>query len=265
MKIINYTSQNSTTTLCLVTGIHGNEAFLFEPLKLFLDTHSFNINIKLILANELAAQENKRYIDHDLNRIFNHKNKNGNEATLVHLLKKEVNGDLIIDFHSHTSAEQFALISKENDSLYLQALINFLQLPHCIIIPLSLTNKSSLIENTASSLSIETGKHQSQDAITFAINSVEKMIHFLTNSQNQTNFLKTIPLNHTQILYAEKFLINSSKQEISIPSTFKNFQPIPTRTKLTSQITLSQDCIPALISYHVKPNQKIMLICKQTN
>lgn len=246
--------------LCIVTGLHGNEAFLFEPLKEHLNSlenKENQVEILLILANELAYLKNVRYIDQDLNRSFGNITIHpvNHEERLAKELLKIVKGDIIIDFHSHSGVETFSIVSREN-SKELEKFISVLEIDNCLIINPSLTNKAGIIENTKNSLSIETGKHNSKEAIEFAKRCIDIALQFMNNDIK-------LPKRKKTFLEAEEFIINKSNNEIKVNSDIKNFVKIKKGQKITEDYIAQEDFIPTLISYNVAPGKKIMLKCKE--
>lgn len=246
--------------LCIVTGMHGNEAFLFEPLRRYVEeikTETGQVEVVLILANKEAAQREVRYLDQDLNRSFGTQ-LNDNKETRV---AKEITGlcadaDLIIDLHSHTGKETFSLVSEGNVTKELQLFVGALNCGPCIVISLQVTGGTSLIENLPDSLSIETGEHNSPEAVTFARECVKKAIYFL-NQENSN------PSLNTRFLRAKKFLKNNSGKEITLSSKINNFVKVAKGTEIHSGFFAEEDYIPALVSYAVKPGKKILLVCEE--
>jgi len=256
MKIINYKPKlKAIKSLCIITGVHGNEAFLFNELKEFLaELDKRSIEIKLILANELAAEKNVRFIDYDLNRIFNlEKYLLGHEAKLAQELLSIVKGDLILDLHTHGNKEKFCLVPEKNFN-NLKTFIHRLKFSHCIIVPETLTERGSLIENFNNAISIETGHHYSLEAVESTKETVVKAIEFLNNEIKETSNIK--------LLKAEKFIFNKTNKEVIVNKEIKNFIPIKKGQEISNNSCAKEDFIPALVSYQVKPGKKVLLKCK---
>jgi succinylglutamate desuccinylase len=256
MKIINYKPElGAIKTLCIITGVHGNEAFLFDELKEFLaKLDKRSIEIKLILANELAAEKNVRFIDHDLNRVFNlEKYLLGHEAKLAQKLLNIIEGDLILDLHTHGNKEKFCLVPEKNFN-NLKTFIHILKSSHCIIVPETLTKKRSLIENFNNAISIEVGQHHSLEAIESAKETVIKAVEFLNNEIKETSNIK--------LLKAEKFIFNKTNKEVIVNKKIKNFIPIKKGQEISNNFYAEEDFIPALVSYQIKPDKKVLLKCK---
>ena len=255
MKVITKNPINETKNkLCIVTGIHGNEAFLFEYLKDYLtELNLKNIEIKLILANQLAAERSIRYIDQDLNRSFNSTEDN-HETKLARTLLKTIEGDLILDLHTHTSEEQFSLLSKENKK-GMKSFIKSLGFEHSIIIPNELTKNSSLIENFNNSVSIEVGSHNSQESVICAKEVIKRAIDYLNGNSKEQN---------VKFLLAEKFVYNNARRKLITNSQVKNFIRIIKNQYLNEEIIADESFIPVLVSRNVEPGRKILLKCFET-
>ncbi len=243
--------------LCIVTGIHGNEAFLFEPLKKYLEgMETGQVEVVLMLANTEAAEKKVRYLEHDLNRSFGAQLNHTPETRIAaEITNKCSDADLVFDLHSHSGKETFSLVNEENGTR-LKTLIDLLSADPCIVISPEVTGGTSLIENVANSLSIETGEHDSGKAIAFAKECIKKAISFL--NQDSANTTLT-----ARFLRAKRFLKNMSETEIIISSEINNFVKIAKGTEIYPGFSAEEDCIPALVSYTVKPGKKIFLICDE--
>lgn len=102
--------------IAIIAGIHGDEPCGVEAVKDFLNTNpQVDKPVKFIIANEVALEEQDRYIDADLNRLFAEnvslKPDSLHEHNLAERIKEEVKDyKYIISFHSTQSSEEpFAL------------------------------------------------------------------------------------------------------------------------------------------------------------
>ena len=202
-----------------------------------------------------AAKSNIRCIDQDLNRSFNIKRNmpKNHETKLAKKVLRQCKADVLLDVHTHSNPERFALIS-ENNYPKLARLVGGLNLKSIIIIPPHVTGKRSLIENVDCSVSIETGEHNSLEAGCFAKASVYRVLKYLSN---QYIYEKDTPL-----LKAREFIYNNTNREITLPQNVKNFLPLQAGRIITSSVTIAEDCIPILISPRAKPKEKIFLSCE---
>lgn len=255
MKIVTK-NEGSKKQLCIITGLHGNEAFLFEPIRRFIEEADCKgIGIKLILANEEAAAKRVRFIDQDLNRSFGYQNETNKETVIARELAEIFSGDLVLDFHSHSGKETFSLISEINLNERVKQFISSLEAGKCLILSTYLVEGRSLIENCENSLSIETGQHNSEEAITFAKRCVLKAMSFLNG--------EIIEKNAAIFITAEKFIYNDKSFDLEVSPVIKNFVEVTAGTKIADDFFAEEDFIPALISYSVKPGKKILLVCKE--
>lgn len=258
MKIL---TKESTGTeqkkLVLVTGIHGNEASLFEPLKKSLEEFSSeSITVTLILANELAAQKNVRYIDQDLNRSFTKDFLvENNETKIVKNLFLYCRGDFIIDFHTHSGEEQFALVSKKHFNGSVKDLIQYIDIKNCILLADSVVGNVSLISNFENSLTIEAGRHATPQAGDFAVNCFHKVVQYLEGE------IKEKKVDKVNFLDAKRFFYNTTTEDYFLHHPLLNFKKIQEEVLLPGG-KLFPGTVPVLISYRSKPGKKILLICE---
>jgi aspartoacylase len=117
-------------SVVIVGGTHGNEStgvFLYNKLKNQLTSFK-GIKINYLLSNPKAAKECKRFIDHDLNRSFAHKDLNNIEKTGYEFNRaKAINSfigpkgnpstDFIIDMHTTTANMGVSVILVEQNPL----------------------------------------------------------------------------------------------------------------------------------------------------
>ena len=233
--------------------MHGNEAFLFEPLRKFLENVKTAVDITLILANTKAAQKDVRFVDQDLNRSFNQPlDIENNETHIANELLEFCNGDLIIDFHTHSGDEYFSLVSQL--SPYVKSFIEFVGITKTLVLPNELPFNGSLIANTINSLSIETGKHNSSLAAQRAKDCVLFAIHFLEGRKGEQSL-------STNFYDAKYFEYNLGNKEIHILNTINNFAQVKIGDPITKDIVSTKDFFPVLISRIVKPGGRMFLVC----
>jgi aspartoacylase len=115
----------------VVGGTHGNEYtgiffanYLKTAIKL-LENYSFKVTT--LIANPLAFKENKRFIDHDLNRSFHNNylesNDDAHERKLACDLinnKALKNCDFLIDLHTTTANMGKTIVLSKTDKISVQ-------------------------------------------------------------------------------------------------------------------------------------------------
>lgn len=121
--------------LAIVGGTHGNEFTGIYLLKKWENTPSLisrdSFSTEMLFANPQAYEQNKRYIDHDLNRCFNQAHlANEDFASIEQSRAKEINKllgpkgnprvDFIIDLHTTTSNMGPTLLITQQGAFYNQ-------------------------------------------------------------------------------------------------------------------------------------------------
>ncbi|WP_331233400.1 M14 family metallopeptidase [Natronorarus salvus] len=91
--------------IAVVGGIHGDEPCGIRAIERILDASpSVERPVKFIVANELAAERGKRYLDIDLNRAFpGEQAANTHEGRLAYDLAEELEGCATLALHSTQS------------------------------------------------------------------------------------------------------------------------------------------------------------------
>lgn len=257
MKIVKFKpEQAAKKNLCIITGVHGNEASLYDALHYFLSTFTLNsINVTLILANEEATYQRKRFIDTDLNRSFAGTIA-GHEGSLASQLKNVVEGDLILDLHTHSGTECFALLAPSNKNSFMDSFLRSCEIFYCVLCSENLTGKAGLIEQFSSSVCIETGKHDSIEAERNAIEFVKKAVYFLEGDCSLQN-------EKVHYLLGTEFLLNPLNHPITINPNIKNFVPIIKGDFISEDFKAEKSCIPVLVSYFAYPGKKVFMACTE--
>lgn len=137
-------SQNRKVgSVAIVGGTHGNELTGIHLVKHWQKKHyhadytklsaltSQSFQIELLLANEKAIAENRRYLDHDLNRCFKRSDlsdpdKNSVEQQIAKQInqalgpKDDPRVDFIIDLHTSTANMQTNIVLIKLDDFHLK-------------------------------------------------------------------------------------------------------------------------------------------------
>jgi Succinylglutamate desuccinylase / Aspartoacylase family len=120
--------------ILVIGGIHGNEPLGIQLVKLI------NIlkipNLDAIMGNPFAIDNNIRYVEQDLNRVFNLPEENSlekNRAIEILNFIEKGDYDLILDFHNTTSSNNNCyFVGKKYDQILLDV-SEFLGLNNVII------------------------------------------------------------------------------------------------------------------------------------
>ncbi len=189
--------------IAIGAAVHGDEKVPALLLKKFernsevLQRPSFE-KVFTLFANTRAFQENKRFIDCDLNRCFSFENLEAPKENLLYeqQLARQIHSrfqtwdiDLTIDCHSTSSAMGITLIlnSRHPYLLRLSAVLSILEPSIKILIFESESKKNRLRELTELGLSIEIGcvPHNTFDSGWFK--KLESLIHLLLDSIHKLN------------------------------------------------------------------------------
>lgn len=247
-------------TLVFFAGMHGNEPAGVRALKnilpLFSDVETSG-NIYGIYGNIKALEENKRFIDDDLNRIWTTErvkalNKKEEFTTEEHqqkdlykflkgILEDNENPVYFIDFHT-TSSKTLPFITI-NDALINRKFSRCFPVPIVLGIEeylegplLSYLNKRGYV-----SLGFESGQHIDKSAVAncesfiyLATDFTGAMQHSEEDIKKHYNRLQTAS-KHNSDVYEVVFKYHITPQEnFKMISGFKSFQPIKKGTLLAN-------------------------------
>jgi len=208
-NIFLFSSNKPGKKVCVLGGIHGNEIAGIEAIKNIIKNFKIeNGEVCFIICNEKAIQENKRYIEEDLNRCFlkNKSYTNSYEENLAKELKEIISQfDICLDIHNSTTknTEPFVICEKNAynllDSINAEKVVsNFDNLePGGTDYYMNSINKIGLC--------VECGYFKDKKSILFAENLI---INFLKKTNN-------IKLNYIKYTKKKYFLLN----EVYIPKT----------------------------------------------
>ena len=107
-----YTLGDGRPEVAVVGGVHGDEPCGEAAIeRLVAADPDVEQPVKLIVANEAAAERGVRYLDTDLNRTFDGESGDGHEPRLSRALAAEIGGLTTLSLHSTQSyADPFAIV-----------------------------------------------------------------------------------------------------------------------------------------------------------
>lgn len=150
--------------VCVVAGVHGDESIgkkVIETIhKTIQKSNLMKGTLKTVIANPIALQNKKRFIDADLNRCFPGK-RNGNceERRAFELRGELKQADFVIDIHSTTTdTKDLAIIKKQTPKI--KALLRRINPKHVALMPKGIGD-GSLINHCSAGVSFEYGPHGS--------------------------------------------------------------------------------------------------------
>jgi len=140
--------------LSIVCCLHGDEMFGLEVFEYFKNRINDYPGLKIILANEEAMAENKRFIETDLNRSFPGKIDGSHEECLAQNILGELKEfKYVLDIHTTTSNIIFTpIVSNLNDNT--KRILNLCSSKELVLMPEKFS-QASLIGQLAAGVSLE--------------------------------------------------------------------------------------------------------------
>jgi succinylglutamate desuccinylase len=209
MQVIQSTTPIFITMVCC---LHGDETFGLKVFNFYQPKLKNLPGLRLILANEEALAQNKRFIDEDLNRCFPGAANGNTEARLAYRLLPHIQEtEIVLDIHTTTSDIEVTPIVTSLNARVRQVINACGSTEVCLMEP-PIAGKS-LIGQVGAGVSLEFGQDYAQLS---GMEYVESMIEVL--------------LHHTSRLPKARKIFSVSHTiplEISLPNDAKNFTFIP--------------------------------------
>lgn len=173
MKIVK-NSKQSINKVTLICCVHGNEVFGKEVFEYFNDRLAEFPGLCVILANEKALKENKRFIESDLNRVFPGDIEGDYENRLAAQIMEAIDKySYVIDIHTTTSPLKFTPIIT-NLSSGTKRIVNLCSSNEVVLMK---NGKNSLIGQFKSGVSLEYGSRYVEN--NNAIKDIVSMVNYL--------------------------------------------------------------------------------------
>lgn len=164
----------------LIGGIHGDEPsgiYAIKEMKKNLSSDNLKKTVGLLIANEKAYERDVRYIEEDLNRIFE-ENIEGDtyEKQLAREIKPMVDqADAVLSLHSTQSfSEPFGMVSKTTSHNIRRALFK-LSLSKAVVYP-ERQHRGGLVSYD-NVLEVEAGLQKSESAKINAVNIAREFLY----------------------------------------------------------------------------------------
>ncbi len=217
-------------TLTICTLIHGNEIGGIEVLlSLLEEIHSKKLipksNLRLILGNDEAYYEDKRFLESDMNRSFGLDKPETREELRAHELERFLlDTDVLIDIHQTIGPTNtpFFIFEFEESSYHLARYL------HQTLPIVTYTRKRNFkgmtstgytISNSGMAVTIETGQkavEETQISLGLAI----------TRKAIETDFEKTLPASSMTNTFTFSQIINNHDRSLELVKTFHNFDSV---------------------------------------
>lgn len=167
--------------LAIVCCLHGTEPYGLEVVK------KLPASIPFFIGNEKALEENKRFIETDLNRCFPGNEFGSHEEKLAYgLCTKLRKFDYVIDLHSSSnSCPPFGIIT--NPTKEKIELSKKLGLKKLVIMKESIASGKALIDFVNCGISIEIGPHENPE-------NIEKIYNLINNLVENKNYSENIEI-----------------------------------------------------------------------
>ncbi len=174
--------------MILNIGSHGDEKIGFavadEIKKIPLQNGEIIVNV----GNERACKENKRFIDHDLNRVFPGNSKGSYEERLAcKLLPFVKSADIVIDIHSTTSDLKDALIVthlRKKTREYIDVIT-----PKYLLC-MNVTKQNALISGAKVGIAFEYGKDDDPVAVRKIVAGIKRLLIHLGMTKGKISKIK---------------------------------------------------------------------------
>lgn len=239
--------------ISILGGIHGDEPSGEQIVK-YLDENIAELDVQngtlqLIIANEAALQQNKRYIESDVNRSFSIGNPQNREEHLAQKLAFYLSdSDYVLALHSSQSAPPpFAMYSNINQEI--KRILNHLPVQYAVNTGQLGERETTLDSKISNAVTLEVGKQHSQQAIETGKEIADQFIQIF-DIVDKPPYNMQPEQTDIQHIIAEKEL----RKEGSNPSVYyKNFQDVPKNAIIAedSEIThraTSDNKTPILLS-----------------
>lgn len=254
-NIFNFSSNKEGLNVAILAGVHGDEKSGIIAIKEVVKNFEVNSgNVIFIICNQKAINENKRYIDENLNRCFlKSKIKTNNyEENIANELKVILNQcDICLDLHNSTSikSEPF-IICERNATKYLDS-INCKKV--CYGFDTNEPGGTDYYMNTINKVGIcaECG-YLGDDNLDFVRDLI---INFLNKTKNleTTNYFT---YNNKEFFELEETYV--CDEECEIYYNFKDFEYIEENMIIGYKLNSKEDIIIDKDSYLLFTNRRVI-------
>lgn len=217
-KTINTILKSPYPRILLNVCTHGNERVGLKVAEYF-DTitptkGTFIINI----ANKEAVRARKRFIDHDLNRIFPGKKKGSHEEMLAYTMRPFVKAfDVVLDIHSTESGLTSSLIITKLSKKVIPIIKAIA--PEQLIY-MKATKSNALMSEAKIGIGFEYGKDKDEKTYTDTVKGIHHVLEYFSMYPSPTKINKKAKTNcyeaYTTIAKPEGFVVNETIQNFTL-------------------------------------------------
>jgi|AntDeeMinimDraft_4_1070355.scaffolds.fasta_scaffold00254_24 predicted deacylase len=159
----------------VVGSVHGDEPCGKQAIKRFIESgYDLQEPVKFIIANEEALEQDKRFLDVDLNRNFpGDSESNEHEERLAAKIMKEIKGKKVLDIHTTRSyPDPFATFTEINPTTH--QLLQSSGVENAVLFP----EESGTLHEQTDGIVIEAGYQGTEQAIE---NAYYLIVNFLAS------------------------------------------------------------------------------------
>lgn len=199
---------------------HGNEQVGLKVADYFKDVKPLCGTLIINIANERASKANKRFISHDLNRVFPGRKDGSYEERLAYKMKPFIDAfDIVIDIHSTETGEASSLIITDYTRA-MRPLLLVISPKRVIYMNTKKTN--ALMSSAKMGVAFEYGKDESKKTLLETTIGVKRVLRYYgilkANSINTKNQKKKIEFYEvdSSVAKPDGFIVASSIKNFSL-------------------------------------------------
>lgn len=169
--------QSPSPRVLLSVCTHGNECVGLKVAKYFQDISPLCGTFIINIANEKAVAKKKRFISHDLNRVFPGKKNGSYEEKLAYKMKPFIDAfDIIIDIHSTTTTGMYQSLIITNYTSAMKPLLKTIS-PRKIIY-MNSGKPNALISSAKLGVAFEYGKDKSKRTYSMTAQGIKRLLEY---------------------------------------------------------------------------------------
>jgi predicted deacylase len=157
----------------VIGSLHGDEPAGRDAIEKFLqDSREFHRPVQFIVANEEALEQDERFIDSDLNRVFpGDPDSDSHEERLASKIMKEVEGTKVLDLHTtHSYPLPFATFTEKSPEV--KDLLESTGVEHAVLF----RNGAGTLHQEVEGVVVETGHQKTEMAVHNAVGVIANFL-----------------------------------------------------------------------------------------
>lgn len=201
--------QSPSPRVLLNVCTHGNEHVGLKVAEHFRSTKPLCGTFVINIANEKAVAQKKRFISHDLNRVFPGKKNGSYEEDLAYKMKPFIDAfDVVIDVHSTETGVAYSVIVTD----FTPAMKPILKaISPKRVVYMNTGEPNSLISSVKTGIAFEYGKDKSKKTYSETVQGVKRLLGYyeMVKFPNRKQVKKKIEFYevNTSVLKPEGFIV----------------------------------------------------------